>query len=212
MMEAGLAIAFISTFLYTIGWSYAYFYYEQFNIGLLSVSIPKEYFFMYAFLVIKRNLLWFTMLLLLFFSLPLFKSFLFYLHNKLCDSTHQQQSTYLSVFLFILLSIFILIEYICFFNMGKSTAIKDYQSQLNNYFPSYPGIKIKIKSDEKDPFLSMLSEDLMTGCYRLLLRSQGNLFLFYFTGAAHEKMALQIISESKTEFVQVLPVYKICSD
>ena len=210
-IETGLILSFFCTLLYTAGWSYAYNYFKHFNIGLLGVSIPKEYFFMYGFISIKKNALLFLFYLLLFFYIPIGRKILSIIQNKLIIFNNFKTNSYFFYSILILLCLFVMLEYFCFYKLGKITAERDYKTQQNDSFSSYPGIKIKLKPQTKDVYLKLLSDDLMSGCYRLLFRNQGILYLFYYTQNESEIMATQIISESHIVWEQIFPNYKICN-
>ena len=51
-------LAFIATWLYTAGWSFAYHYFDRFHVGLLALEIPKEDYFLYSFWVLQDHWGW----------------------------------------------------------------------------------------------------------------------------------------------------------
>lgn len=55
---ASFVVGLIAAWLYVSGWTYAFYYYDQFGIPLLLTEIPREYFFVYGGLAVWKNLLW----------------------------------------------------------------------------------------------------------------------------------------------------------
>ncbi len=57
LIDSGIIITPLTTLvvvlLYTAGWSYAYHYFDRSHLGLLGLEIPREYFFLYGFIVLK---------------------------------------------------------------------------------------------------------------------------------------------------------------
>ena len=45
----GVAITICSAWLYLIGWSYSFYFFQNFGVGLLELNIPRDFFFVYAF-------------------------------------------------------------------------------------------------------------------------------------------------------------------
>jgi len=71
-LDSVLFISILSTMLYITGWSYALNYYNNFHIGLLELSIAKEFYFLYSFIVIYSQ--WHIIIILLL--LPFFAIFI----------------------------------------------------------------------------------------------------------------------------------------
>ncbi|KPA15904.1 conserved hypothetical protein, membrane [Candidatus Magnetomorum sp. HK-1] len=61
LQDASLLILVSAALLYTSGWSYAYHYFASYHLGLLDIAISKEYFFVYAFWVIRSQ--WLMMII-----------------------------------------------------------------------------------------------------------------------------------------------------
>ena len=51
----------LSALIYAGGWSYAYHWYDCFELGLIGLSIPLQYHFMYGFWVLQS--FWWLMLI-----------------------------------------------------------------------------------------------------------------------------------------------------
>jgi signal transduction histidine kinase len=70
-IELGTILTLLVPLLYTAGWSYACHYFEKFHLGLLGLNIPREYFFLYSFWVIREEFLSFLVLLFILFAISL---------------------------------------------------------------------------------------------------------------------------------------------
>lgn len=53
LIDVGTVITLLAALLYTAGWAFAYHYYDKFHLGLIGLDIPREYFFVYSFWVIR---------------------------------------------------------------------------------------------------------------------------------------------------------------
>src|ERR1700730_15687255 len=51
-------VGLISAWLYAVGWTYAYHYFDCFGIPLLMVDIPKENYLVYGGIVVQPFPLW----------------------------------------------------------------------------------------------------------------------------------------------------------
>ena len=55
LLDLATVMALITALVYFTGWTYAYHYFGHFKLGLLTLEIPTEYFFVYGFWVFKRG-------------------------------------------------------------------------------------------------------------------------------------------------------------
>lgn len=62
-LEVGTVTALLVPLFYTAGWSYAYHYFEHFNLGLIGLDISKEHFFLYSYWTVKDQFWLFLMVL-----------------------------------------------------------------------------------------------------------------------------------------------------
>jgi hypothetical protein len=53
-----LVIGMVTAWLYMAGWTYAYWYFDNFQLGLLALDIKREAFLIYGFWVVIENWLW----------------------------------------------------------------------------------------------------------------------------------------------------------
>ena len=54
---AALGVGLLTAWLYVAGWTYAYYFFDQFGIPLLMTELPRENFFVYGGLTVWKNLL-----------------------------------------------------------------------------------------------------------------------------------------------------------
>lgn len=54
LLDLATVMALITALVYFTGWNYAYHYFGHFKLGLLTLEIPTEYFFVYGFWVFKK--------------------------------------------------------------------------------------------------------------------------------------------------------------
>jgi len=211
--DASLLILVSAALLYTSGWSYAYHYFARYHMGLLDIAISKEYFFVYAFWVIRSQWVMIIIGFCLFFcGFILIEKYL----KPLVGQTFKDLQAHLpvtSIKIFMLLSflIFHLCVFIFFYYTGKRAAVSDYHYQTISDYPSYPLVKIWIKPDSKIKNHQFFVEELNSGCYRLLLKNNGKLYVFHSSSYIGKKATL-VVSESKVELLQVLPYYVSCPD
>ena len=57
LFASGAVVFLAVAWAYTAGWSYAYTYFDRFNLGLLGMEIPRDHLLVYGFQVIW-NLKW----------------------------------------------------------------------------------------------------------------------------------------------------------
>ena len=114
---------------------------------------------------------------------------------------------FLSFFIFLLILIFVFLYIIISYHLGADVAIFHYKHEQTNDFPSYPRVKVFVKSDVyKEHF-----NDWKSGCYRLLLKNNGNIYIFY-SSRFLERVGTFVIPNSKIESVQILPFYSSCTN
>ena len=80
--ETGTVTALLVPLFYTAGWSYAYHYFERFNLGLTGLEIPGEYFFVYSFWTIRDRFGWFLLTLAVFVTVLVFGKVLLQCFSK----------------------------------------------------------------------------------------------------------------------------------
>ena len=216
LIDLGTITTVLIPLLYTAGWSYAYHYFSHFHLGLMGLNIPKEYLFLYSFWVIKDQFLLSICALLV--------TVLFYFTVQFCfrqakterdppeqeetEVTRSHQLKNPNVFQtlgLILAPVFILVLFCGFYYLGDRTAVSLYQKQVQSDFSSYPRAKVWL-TEKASKEAGAIAEEWSKGCYRLLLRNKDHLYIFY-AGGYDEKIAVEIIPQSKVRSVRVLPIY-----
>jgi len=198
--------------LYTAGWSFAYHYFECFHIGLLALNIPKEYFFLYSFWVVKGQ--WFILIpvlvalgVLYFLAIHFIRKYI--QANPLSDiKKHLIQAG--SV---ILVPAFVLLMFWLCYDLGDREAKKAYQYQAEKHFPYYPRVKVWTTSEKSESEKSE-KEEWQNGCYCMLLINSEKVFVFY---PGEKKIPTRIdviptdvhvIPMEKIKAMEILPQYK----
>ena len=200
---AGL-LALATALDYATGWIYAYHYFANFQLGILSLDIPAEYYLMYGVIVFRDW--WFLALPLL--AVALLVPYLSrqawwkrYLTNVLSGINR-------GIPLFALLLCLLGLVFV----LGESTANRDYRQQRTDDFPNYPRARVWLKSgNSEDAVYKALSMQLPLGCYRLLLQSADKLYLFL--PPAHQppaRLAVVEVALGEVAALRILPQYGSC--
>jgi|GEM_PF-3895131 len=210
-----LLLALIVALIYIMGWSYAQYYFEHFQLGLLDLEIPTEYYMVYALTVIKHQ--WPLLMLLIPLSMIIKELKAESLKWELNLSTlHSSFALLITILLFFLV-----------FRLGENTAQAVYQNDLNQkpnqVFPSFPNIEIHLLQKKPQTVLpenreqeikhaqEILREKAMReGCYRLILRNKGSLYLLQ-TPYQKGNIPVEILEKNKIEKVLLLPKRYTCS-
>jgi len=199
--DVSLLIMVSVALLYTAGWSYAYHYFTKYHLGFLDISISKEYFFVYAFWVIRNQWLLILVGFGLFFStfivIEIFIKTVVYpklqqLHEKLPANSIQ-------FCLFLCILLLHLCAFIFFYQTGKRAADSDYHYQAISDYPSYPLVKFWIKTHSKLNNQAFVDE-LKSGCYRLLLKNSGKLYIFFIQAAILKRKRLLLCQRIKLSY------------
>ena len=206
-IELGTILTLLVPLLYTAGWSYACHYFERFHLGLLGLNIPREYFFLYSFWVIREEFLSFLVLLFILFAVSWVWG---YLRHKAPGMIARGGGGGLFAIRVIAVPIFILILFLIFYALGGKAAQSAYKEEKMNGFPSYPRVRVWVKPGVGDSSAAMAKE-WKKGCYRLLVRNNGDLYLFY-PGGSKDKLPIDIIPARDVESVRILPQYHGCRE
>lgn len=203
-VEAGTVTALLVPLFYTAGWSYAYHYFERFNLGLMGLEIPKEYFFLYSFWAVKDRFWMF--LLVLAGLLALFgvgRIGLGKWQSRVCGTAWEGAARWVPSVLFPVLIFFL---FWVFYGFGERAAVNAYARQVAEDFPSYQRVKVWAKAPSKGKFGEAMKREWETGCYRLLMRNKDHLFLFYpvHPVGSEDKMPVEIVPAGQVEMVRVL--------
>ncbi|MDM8546107.1 hypothetical protein QUF61_06400 [Candidatus Venteria ishoeyi] len=187
----------MTALIYVIGWSYAYAYYAAFNLGLLSIDIPGQYFIIYGFWVLSDH--WW--LLLLYLGIVA----IWWLLRKRPRIQHALATA--------LVPILILALFVGAYQLARYSAVQHFQAQQQQDYPAYPRVKIWLKDKvQQPPDLQVVSDALPKGCYRLLLQSGRQALLFYtYQDKPGLQPAVLHIPMGEVRALRVLPQYGSCS-
>lgn len=171
LLDVATAIGLFTALVYVAGWTYAYHYFGHFSLGLLQLQIPRDYYFMYGFWVLKQ------------WALPLGALYLlvllpFPVRDPWCWGLLTRWRGDRPLFLkhlqvLAILLIFVLIWWLAIWSAGSY-----YSGQQARRFVDYPNVQVWLNTDPKHADLLKLHTGLAEGGYRLLLQNQEKLFLF----------------------------------
>ena len=171
LLDLATVTALITALVYFTGWTYAYHYFSRFKLGLLTLEIPTEYFFVYGFWVFKR---WWWLIvpyalivLLLLVYEPRLSPWLDQLRTERHRLLKQLQV------------LMVLLAFLLAWLLASVSAGWYYQEQQDNGFFAYPHVRVWPNTPlPEDARLRELYGELPNGVYRLLLENRETLFLF----------------------------------
>ncbi|GBC63784.1 hypothetical protein DENIS_4782 [Desulfonema ishimotonii] len=202
-IDIAMLTALITALFYTAGWAFAYRYFEKFHVGLLTLELPREYYFVYSLWVAQDNLV----LMIAVLILALF-------FGGIILAAWRQFGQYAAIIrkALILLSPLILLAFFCIsYNLGTSTANARFAEQKQTDYPDYPRIRVNLLPQKDNSDLIAVQKSLKKGCYRLLLQNRDKLFLFYsLKKAPSASLPLVIIPMTQVHSLRILPHYNSC--
>ena len=140
ILDTTLILALVTALVYTAGWFYAFYYFAGFNIGLLTLQIPKDYFFVYGFSALKDHVFLIT------FVYGLAVMFYLFPHVAQRLKFFKDRQKMLSLLVTILTPVLILLLFAGAYRLGKSTAMASYEEQRLNDYPAYPRVELRNKA------------------------------------------------------------------
>jgi len=184
--------------MYIMGWAYADHYFNQYQLKLLSIDIPHQYFVVYGFWVLIDNIWWLIALYLGLIGVVTYFS-------------SESGSVYMP-YVHLLMPLLAFSIFIGAYTLAYSTAKQAYHNGQQQDYPSYPSIKAWFKAEPTlHPTLQALASDLPQGCYRLLLQSNGRIWVFKPSKTDLSKhLVVTEISLKDLSALQVLPQYDSC--
>lgn len=199
LLDIGAITGLIAALLYTAGWSYAYYYFAYFQLGLSVTIIQREYLFLYGFWVFKDHP--FYILFFLGGCAALYFLIRFFQRQARTGAADKVQKRLVRLraagifggpFCFLLL-------FICCSWLGASTGKDAFEREQVGDFSSYPRIKIwkEGKPDAK-------AKEWAKGCYQLLLRDKDNLYIFLAEGNT-DWLSTDIVPTRKVDTVRMMP-------
>jgi hypothetical protein len=171
-LESAAVIILMTALIYAAGWSYAYHWYDRFDLGLIGLGIPSEYHFMYGFWV-ARSFWWLVLLLAALLTVAL----LFWgrVGPVLVSAT----------------PVWIPLAFVTVYLLGAAVAGDDYRDHKDSGLQRYPWVRVWTEPDRAATKLQAVQQDLADGKYRLLLQTDQSLYLIKPKGAG-EMPTLQV--------------------
>ncbi len=170
LLDLATVMAIITALVYFTGWTYAYHYFGHFKLGLLTLEIPAEYFFVYGFWVFKT---WWWLVIPYGLGIVLLAFYEPRLSLRLDRIKAERPRLLKQLQIFAVLLAFLLAWWLASISAGRF-----YQEQQGKGFIAYPLVRVWPNPPPEDATLKALYEELPSGVYRLLLESKETLFLF----------------------------------
>lgn len=171
LLDFATAFAIVTALVYAAGWTYAYHYFSHFGLGLLTLEIPNQYYFMYGFWVFKA---WWW-LILLGMLVALVASFYEPRLSPWMDRLKAERPLLLKH----LQLIVILLAFLGVGLLASYRANHYYRTQQDTGFNAYPFVRIwPTPPIPEETHLRRIYTQLPSGTYRLLLQNRDTLFLF----------------------------------
>lgn len=194
---SGFAVALVTAWLYTAGWSYAYHYFDRFRIPLLMVDLPFEHYLIYGSLVIWKNLL--IVALVATLAIAIAWAFIRW-------ATKLGRFRISALLVLLVLGMFALARF-----GGIAAARTDFLQQRLSDYAAYPRVALALKKDLAANLGSQLADLPGTDCGRLVLVSGGRLFLIRpIRGAAGTDLDSFIIPADQVEALRISSEYGSC--
>jgi len=197
-LDLATLVALTAALIYTAGWSYAWRYFAHFQIGLLALEIPKEYYFVYGFWVF-RDWRWLALAYLLVTLLVVWGK------PYLVQHAHWVRAAELPL----VLALFVLVSW-----MGVGTGRQHFQAQRDSDFPAMPRVRVWLKpTPGEEASMIELAAALPQGCHRLLLQNHSTLFVFRSRpGAFPVFPAVVALPVAEVRALRVLPQFRSCEE
>jgi len=188
--------------VYVAGWSYAYHWFEAFNLGVTGLDIPAEYHFMYGFWVL-RGAWW---LVLLYLSGLVAWAWLRRRAPASGPAPWGAAGGLLRAVIIPALPVALLLLFVGAYQLGASAADGAYRRHHEQGFAGYPPVRVWLKpgAAAAPPRLQRLRGQLRGAEYRLLLQSKSALYLL--KPAAHAALPTVAVPLSEVAAWRVLPV------
>ena len=199
LLDLATVMAIITALVYFTGWTYAYHYFGHFKLGLLTLEIPTEYFFVYGFWVFKT---WWWLVIPYGLGIVLLAFYEPRLSPRL-DRIKAERPWLLKQ-----LQIFaVLLAFLVAWGLAAVSAGWFYQDQQHNGFSAYPYVRVWPNTPlPEDATLKALYEELPSGVYRLLLENKETLFLFKLpTDGKPARLPINELPLKEVKLLRVLP-------
>ena len=199
LLDLATVMAIITALVYFTGWTYAYHYFGHFKLGLLTLEIPAEYFFVYGFWVFKT---WWWLVIPYGLGIVLLAFYEPRLSPRL-DWIKTERPRLLKQ-----LQIFaVLLAFLLAWGLASISAGWFYQEQQSKGFIAYPLVRVWPNTPlPEDATLKALYEELPSGVYRLLLENKETLFLFKLpTDGKPARLPINELPLKEVKLLRVLP-------
>jgi hypothetical protein len=193
---AALAVALITAWLYTAGYSYAYTYFDRFHIPFLMLDIPFEHMLVYGGLVLQKNI-WTSLICggLLIAILWAIARWAPLLGRFVVTTT---------------IVVLIVVAFVLAHSAGDSIGMKEFAQQRASDYKAFPRVELWWEGAGK-PSDTLLADVLTTDCGRLLFASKERLFLIRpAQNAPGLSLATFVIRSNKIEAMRLQDVYASC--
>ncbi len=171
LLDLATVMALIAALVYFTGWTYAYHYFGHFKLGLLTLEIPTEYFFVYGFWVFKA---WWWLVIPYGLGIVLLA-----LYEPRLSPWLDRIKTRRPRLLKQLQVLGVLLAFLVAWWLASVSAAWYYQEQQDNGFSAYPQVRVWPNPPlPEDATLKEFYGELPDGVYRLLLENRETLFLF----------------------------------
>lgn len=204
ILMRGIDFASIATLttviVYVGGWAFAEQFFAHFNVGLLTLEIPFQYYLVYGFSALQDQWPWG----LLIYTFGVFV----YLWGR-GGIVFLRSITWLSTVITMLAPVVIVGLIVASYDLGARTGSERFAALRSADYPGYHRVKIWLKAESKS--MAPMRDELTRGCYRLLLHNQGNLFVFRSTkGALGAELPTDILPKSEVKIFRILPDTTSC--
>ncbi len=194
---AGFAITLVTAWLYVAGWTYAYYYFDHLRIPLLLIELPYQHYLVYGGLVVWKNPIWATAIVLVLVALALV---------SIPRARAAGRFVISAAVLAVILGLFALARI-----GGVDTAGADFEAERASDFGAYPRVAIALKREAIEAIGDRLADIPHTDCGRLLLVSGGRMFLIRpIRGAAAATLDTFVVGMGQVDAIRVVGEYRSC--
>jgi len=199
--ELASFLVIVFALLFIGGWSFAYHYFDNFNVGLSALELPKEDYFIFSYWVLidhaGKLIFWGLSLYLALWGLD-------YLFRHWINNSYTRFH-----FFGIILPLAILSLFAISYSLGTSTADRRFKAQKLNHYPAYPSVEIYLAPGAAP---KQLSQSLKSGCYRQLIQNKDKVFVFKpIKSAPQAEISTVVIPINQLHAMRLLPERKVCN-
>ena len=189
-LDLTVLITLGAALIYVMGWSYAYHWYDRFNLGILGLEIPLEYFMMYGFWSL-RHAWWLVFIYAVAVGVWMFTQRL------------------VRPWLWRIAPVGLLLIFWLAYALGEQAAYADYTAHQGNQLACYPLVRLGIKQEAgRAKQMDELAGQLVERDYRLLLQTK-NLLVVIKPKVLTAPVAV-IIPLSSVDILRLTPVNPGC--